>query len=155
MLLKPSSLVCGPAPAELDTNTFRHRDSGMSYLDYAQLNAYILISSNREADGILVCCAIKSIDQLEVTQNNAQLTCLRIPDDIFSRLMKVWNTYTNKIPTSVPSYLRFSSFRSVSSASTAKSTKPSQHPSSPNSSSSKPTTPPNQSTSTSTPQADP
>jgi hypothetical protein len=24
MLLKPSSLVCGPAPAELDTQTFRH-----------------------------------------------------------------------------------------------------------------------------------
>jgi hypothetical protein len=36
------------------------------------------------------------LTSLDASQRNTQLTCLRIADDIFSRLMKVWKTYTNK-----------------------------------------------------------
>lgn len=36
------------------------------------------------------------LTSLDASQRNTQLTCLRILDDIFSRLMKVWKTHTNK-----------------------------------------------------------
>lgn len=67
MLLKPRTLACA-APAELDTDAIRDRDSGMFDTIWAQklLNAHVLISLNREVAGTLVCCAIASIDEARI-----------------------------------------------------------------------------------------
>lgn len=63
MLLEPRTFA-GAAPAELDTDAIRDRDSGMFDISHRKqvLGARILITLNREVAGTRVCCAIASVD---------------------------------------------------------------------------------------------
>lgn len=65
MLLNPRTLACA-APAELDTDAIRNRDSGMfDSIDTLPhtLHFHVLIILDREVDGTLVGHAIESTDE--------------------------------------------------------------------------------------------